>query len=97
MPAIESASASTACQTNDSKFAYLLAGGVLGVIALLATALVLLVFAAFATVDTWSDSKAYTWDGEPTYGYEGNPYGELEDELDRYLRDRGYGSSYSEL
>lgn len=49
---IESASASTACQTNTSKFAYALTAGVLGVIALIAIGVTLLLFAAFATMNT---------------------------------------------
>lgn len=44
-PIIQSASASTECQTNDSKFAYVLTASILGVIALLVIAVVLLIFA----------------------------------------------------
>lgn len=44
---IESASASTACQTNQSNFAYILTAAVLGFIALLGIAITLFVFAAF--------------------------------------------------
>ena len=44
-PIIQSASASTECQTNDSKFAYVLTASILGVIALLVIAIVLLIFA----------------------------------------------------
>lgn len=44
-PIIQSASASTECQTNDSKFAYVLTASLLGVIALLVIAIVLLIFA----------------------------------------------------
>ncbi len=44
---IESASASTACQTSQSNIAYILTAAVLGFIALLGIAITLFVFAAF--------------------------------------------------
>lgn len=69
---IESASASTACQTNNSKFAYALTGGVLGVIALIAVGITLLLFAAFATMSSSSSAdrldesyrRYYDWDDD---------------------------------
>lgn len=47
---IESASASTAPQTNSSNFAYWLTAGVLGLSTLITLAVAMLVYAAFATV-----------------------------------------------
>ena len=67
---VESASASTACQTNDSKFAYILTAGVLGVIALLAIAVTLLIFAVATTSvnNAWHE-PADMW-LEEDFGYE---------------------------
>lgn len=45
---VESASASTACQTSSSKFAYTLTGITLGVLCMLAVAVALLLYSAFA-------------------------------------------------
>lgn len=64
--AVESASASTACQTNDSKFAYILTAGVLGVLALLAVAVALFIFAVASTsINTWHDSAETWYDYQP--------------------------------
>lgn len=68
---IESASASTACQTCDSKFAYILTGGVLGVIALIMMALVLLLFTAIgATRDRSGNSYGWEDDSGDYYRYD---------------------------
>lgn len=72
---IESASASTACQTTDSKFAYFLTAGILGVLALVALGITLLVFAAVATWDAASGDR--TQDGQDYYRYE-DGYGQGE-------------------
>lgn len=61
-PPIESASASTACQTNSSHFAYALTAGVLGVASLLLIAICLLVFTAFATYTDSVDIEVYGMD-----------------------------------
>lgn len=70
---IESASASTAPQANNSKFAYILTAAVLGVLALLAIAVTLFVFAVATTgIDyAWQESSD-TWleDDFGTGGYE---------------------------
>lgn len=59
---IESASASTACQTTSSKFAYILTASVLGITALLAIALTFLAFSIVQTaIDAYEDSS---WDAE---------------------------------
>ena len=63
---IESASASTACQTCDSKFAYILTASVLGVIALVAAGLMLLLITAFATMST-SDGTSRMDEGYHRY------------------------------
>lgn len=70
---VESASASTACQTNDSKFAYFLTAGVLGVLGVLAIATCLLLFAMASTsLDAawWHSSDTYWYDDG--YAYEGD-------------------------
>ena len=64
--AVESASAGTACQTSDSRFAYILTAGVLGGIALIAMAVMLLIFAAAASWDT--AGSRYAWDDGYAYG-----------------------------
>lgn len=46
---IESASASTACQTSPSRFAYIVTASVLGIVALLALAFIMLIFTAAST------------------------------------------------
>ena len=61
-PPIESASASTACQTNSSRFAYALTAGVLGVASLLLIAICLLLFTAFATYSDSVDIEVYDMD-----------------------------------
>lgn len=76
-PHIESASASTECQTNNSKFAYILTAGVLGTISVLAVAFVLLLFAAVSAWD--SSSSSHAWDA-PDYGFSD----ELPDGWSRY-------------
>lgn len=62
---IESASASTACQTNSSKFAYVLTFSVLGVIALVLIAIGLLFFMAYTSYDSYYtdaySSPHYSW------------------------------------
>lgn len=67
--AIESASASTACQTSNSKFAYILTAGVLGVTAAVALGVTLLLFAAVSAWDgagtSSPDEGYYSNDGEP--------------------------------
>lgn len=80
---IESASASTACQTCDSKFAYILTGSVLGVIALIALGLTLLIFAAIASSyertssnDWYGYSDGYGYDER---GYDGDDYDDFDD------------------
>ena len=75
-PVIESASASTACQTNNSKFAYILTGGVLGVLALLAIAITLL---AYAVIDT--SLRSYE------YGYYDDTYDDWDDSWDEDWED----------
>lgn len=66
---IESASASTACQTTDSKFAYIVTGVVLGVIAMLALAFSLLLYLGIAAaVDSAYDYDSYYYDD---YGWDG--------------------------
>ena len=61
-PAIESATASTACQTNASNFSYILTGCILGVVALVAGAVVVLVF-AIASSNAGSYSQYGLGDG----------------------------------
>ena len=62
---VESASASTACQTNSSRFAYVLTFGILGVISLIIIAISLLLFAAFTTYTTEAQNiDVYSWDYE---------------------------------
>ena len=85
---IESATASTACQTNDSNFAYILSGCVLGGVVLLACAVVVLFF-AIASSGTSSYSTYGYGDG---YGYDdgyGNGYS------DEYGYDDGYSYNYN--
>ena len=83
---IESASASTACQTNNSKFAYALTAGVLGVIALLAIAGTLLLFAAFATMSSSNDGYSTNEDYYRYHDWDDDDYGWS-----------GYGDEFSEL
>lgn len=68
-PAIESASASTANQTNDSNFAYILTGCALGGIAVLAIAFLWLAFGIMQTAanashmyDRMEESHTDSWD-----------------------------------
>lgn len=62
-PVVESASASTACQTNTSKFAYILTGSVLGVLALIAVAITLLAFAVIdTTISSYDNGYFDNWD-----------------------------------
>lgn len=70
---VESASASTACQTNDSKFCYVLTGTVLGLVALLAIAITLLVFGAIGYMGTLS-SSGYDYDDVYNMPYGGHTY-----------------------
>ena len=79
---IESATASTACQTNDSNFAYILSGCVLGGVVLLACAVVVLFF-AIASSGTSSYSGYGMGDGY------GNGYS------DEYGYDDGYSYNYN--
>ena len=63
---IESATASTACQTNSSNFSYILTGSVLGVVVLVAAAVLVLLFAIAS-----SGTSAYSFGGQDDgYGYE---------------------------
>lgn len=68
---VESASASTACQTNDSHFAYILTAGVLGTATLLVLGLLYVVIGVLSinwnsSTDTWGytgdDAYRYEWD-----------------------------------
>ena len=68
---IESAAASTACQTCDSKFAYALTAGVLGFITVIVVGIVLLLFAAFASMST-SNRGFEMENGYYGRGYEGD-------------------------
>lgn len=54
---IESASASTACQTTASKTAYLLTAGVLGFAALFICAIALLLFTATSAERAWTGAS----------------------------------------
>lgn len=83
--AIESASASTACQTNTSKFAYALTAGFLGLIMLIALAIGMLVISIVSM-------------GISTYGYhdemigyhrDEDPYRDMYDlrDLERFFED----------
>ena len=65
--AIESATASTACQTNDSKFAYLLTLGSLGGATLLLVAAVILAFSMVSGFST--DISGYELYGNDEYEY----------------------------
>ncbi len=78
---IESASASTACQTSSSKFAYILTGSVLGVIILLAVAVTLLVFSVLQVGLDASSGHYYD------YGYSDQYYYDYQDELDQFEED----------
>ena len=73
---IESASASTACQTSSSKFAYILTFGVLGLIAAFLIAIVLLFFTAMTTYNNYDviELDSWSYDYEPHYDryHEGN-------------------------
>lgn len=62
---IESASASTAPQTNSSNFAYVLAAVTLGIISLLAIAFALLMFGVVGT----AINSSYAYDELPSDGY----------------------------
>lgn len=79
---IESASASTAPQTNSSNFAYWLTAGVLGLSALIILAVAMLVYAAFATVfysDHPAGAGAYHGNGYEEHWSDGADEGYLED------------------
>lgn len=82
--AIESASASTASQTNSSNFAYIATGIVLGVITLLAVAFTLLIFGAVGTAinSSFSDSFDASSYGIDDYEWEQFEH-EHRDELDQ--------------
>lgn len=95
-PAVESASASTACQTSSSKFAYILTGSVLGLLTLLALAITFLAVSVLqATVDLVADGNPdqYYYDygfdddfDDYDYDYEDRYEDEL-DELEQKLID----------
>lgn len=68
-PQVESASAGSACQTTNSKFAYVLTGVVLGLTAALAIAITLLCFAVMGAV---ANQPSAASNG---YGDYGNGYG----------------------
>lgn len=78
---IESASASTACQTSDSKFAYILTGSVLGVIILLAVAVTLLVFSVLQVGLDASSAHYYDNGHSDQYHYD------YQDEFDQFEED----------
>lgn len=82
---IESASASTACQTNNSKFAYTATGIVLGVITAFAIGIVLLA-SAFVSAAV----AAYTTQGE---AFE---LDELPEELSDMLEDDEFIDNYND-
>ena len=79
---IESASASTACQTCDSKFAYALTAGVLGFITVIVVGIVLLFFTAVTAMSASNGTREmensyygrdfddFDWDDED-YGWSG--------------------------
>lgn len=83
--AVESASASTACQTNSSKFAYILTACALGFITLIALAITVLIF---AIVGVGVSSSSGYYDDEAWY-YEEMPgyHGYHEDEGDFWYED----------
>ena len=58
---IESASASTACQTNDSKFAYVLTAGLLGLGCLFFIAIALLLYSVFSVSTTQKYAQSDTY------------------------------------
>ena len=63
---IESATASTACQTNGSNFSYILTGSVLGVVVVVAAAVLVLLFSLAS-----SGTSAYSFEGQDDgYGYD---------------------------
>ena len=79
---IESASASTACQTSTSKFAYILTGSVLGILTLLALGLTFLVFSVFQAT---ADMAYYYDDYDDDAYYDDYDYDDYyEDELDEF-------------
>lgn len=87
VPVVESASASTACQTSPSRFAYGFAAAVLGVIAAFVISMALLVVEiASAAYDYDASARYYTWE-EDRFGQNGwddelyEEYGYLDDEL----------------
>ena len=82
--AIESASASTACQTNGSKFAYALTAGVLGLACLLLIAIALLIYSVFTATESYQ-SYSNSYIDEPSFG--------MHDD-DWYDYDDGYGYDY---
>lgn len=71
---IESASASTACQTNDSKFAYVLTAGLLGLGCLFFIAIALLLYSVFSVSTTQKYALSDTYIIEPDGGWYGNGY-----------------------
>lgn len=96
---VESASASTACQTSSSKFAYGLTFGILGVIALLIIAISLLVYTAVTSSIAHSSStdryylRDYGDEYEYDYGYD-RGHGAYDDLMDFYLE---YGLDEKDL
>ena len=82
---IESASASTACQTSNSKFAYILTGSVLGIITLLALAITLLVFSVLQMSLDAAGSAYYDLSDHYERDYDG--YYDYQDELDQFEED----------
>ncbi len=72
---VESASASTACQTNGSRFAYIVTLSALGVASLVLIAIALLFYTVFTTAyDQYGTSGAYVWDYDGDFG--GDPFDE---------------------
>lgn len=85
---VESASASTACQTNDSKFCYVVTGVVLGVVALIALAATLLVFGALGYMGTLA-SSGYDYGDVYVDPHDGYAWGDLDDAWSGY---KGFGA-----
>lgn len=84
--AIESASASTACQTNSSAFCYVVTGACLGVLTLVTLAIALLAMSALTSITTDvvisnlygdaapGDKPEWSWDETWSWDLDGDPY-----------------------
>lgn len=97
-PVIESASASTACQTNSSKFAYIVTGIVLGIVLLLGTGIAALVVLGVDASYTYNDRDSLALDGTGGYdGFDDYGYGHGYDDWDNFghdWEDDWYGYEY---